>query len=97
MMSILSEKALKEYNSEITTAHHGGVAGRPFWNVCASQFVFNPCFQFTEIPGCKRYLFTATDCNKKKHTFEAVSPTSLLTPIWGDIPECIVELKVEAF
>ena len=95
-MSILAEKALKEYNSEVTTAHHGGVAGRPFWNVCSSQFMYNPCFQFAALPGCKRYLFTATDCNKKNHTFEADTPMSLLTPIWGDIPEGVVELKVEA-
>ena len=95
-MNFLVERALKEYNSGTTTAHHGGAANRPFWNVCASQFMFNPCFQFAPIPGCNRYLFTATDCNKEKHTFEADSPMSLLTPIWGNIPEGVVELKVEA-
>ncbi len=108
----LRQMALDEYNSDVATAHHGFVLGgtfwngsspehdgkksRPFWNVHATQFMFNPCFEFTAIPKCNRFLFTATDCNKKVHTFEANSPMSLLTPIWGDLPEGYVELKVEA-
>ncbi len=95
-MNELAKRALREYNSEVTTAHHGGKDGRPFWNTHASQFMFNPNFQFSELPGCNNYLFTATDCNKKKHVFKAEEPTALLTPIWGDIPEGVVELKVEA-
>ena len=95
-MNELLHQALNEYNSDITTAHHGGAPGRPFWNAYATQFMYNPCFQFPFVPGCKRYLFTATDCNQRKHTFEADSPMSLLTPIWGDIPEGVVELRVEA-
>lgn len=95
-MSTLAELALKEYNSDVTTAHHGGAMGRPFWNICASQFMYNPSFPFSELPGCLRYRFTATDCNGKKHCFEAEKPTSLLTPIWGDIPEGMTELICEA-
>ena len=95
-MSTLAEQALKEYSSEATTAHHGGAQGRPFWNVHASQFMYVPNFNFNHIPGCRRYLFTATDCNKKVHTFEAEESSALLTPIWADIPEGLVELKVEA-
>lgn len=104
--------ALDEYNSDVTTAHHGFVTGgsfwngnspehdgrksRPFWNVHATQFIFNPAFEFAAFPACRRFLFTAEDCNKKIHTFEADTPMSLLTPIWGDLPEGYVQLKVEA-
>lgn len=95
-MSLLAKQAFEEYCSPITTAHHGGVNGRPFWNIHSTQFMFNPCFQFPWVPGCNKYLFTATDCNKTVHTFKAESPMSLLTPIWGELPEGIVELKVEA-
>ena len=95
-LSNLAQKALDEYNSAITTAHHGGAAGRPFWNVYATQFMYNPCFQFPFAPGCNRYLFTAVDCNQEKYTFEADAPTALLTPIWGEIPEGFVKLTVEA-
>lgn len=110
--SELRQMALAEYGSDVTTAHHGFVTGgsfwnatfpnhngqksRPFWNVHATQFMFNPCFEFAAVPRCSRFLFTATDCCKKVHTFEAESPMSLLTPIWNDLPEGYVELKVEA-
>lgn len=95
-MDTLAKQALAEYSSAITTAHHGGAHGRPFWNVCASQFMFNPCFQFAEVPGCARYRFTAVDVNGVSHSFESENVISLLTPIWGDIPEGITQLRVEA-
>lgn len=95
-MSENAKQALKEYASEATTAHHGGKNGRPFWNVQASQFMFSPNFEFPFAPGYEKYLFSATDCNKKVHTFEADSPMALLCPIWNDIPEGMVQLKVEA-
>ncbi len=110
----LKKMALEEYNSDVTTAHHGipsggnfwnfdhvscknfSKAGRPFWNGYATQFMFNPAFDFSPLPGCTRYRFTASDCRGDVHTFEADSPMSLLTPVWGDLPEGYVELKVEA-
>lgn len=108
----LRQRALDEYNSDVTTVRrgfltggtfwngssrdHDGVRSRPFWNAHATQFMYNPCFEFAAVPMCRRFLFTATDCSKKVHTFEADSPMSLLTPIWGDLPEGNVELKVEA-
>ena len=95
-MNTLQKQALEEYGSDINTAHHGGVDGRPFWNIHSTQFMYNPCFQFPLIPQCSRYLFTITDCNKKIHTFEAETPSSFLTPVWNDIPEGITQLKVEA-
>ena len=108
----LKQMALDEYGSDVTTAHHGFVTGgtfwngnypdhngqksRPFWNVHATQFMFSPCFEFAAVPGCRKFRFTATDCLKNIHTFDADSPMSLLSPIWNDLPEGYVELKVEA-
>ena len=109
----LKQLALDEYNSPVTTAHHGistggtfwaprnfdndeTIVGRPFWNRYATQFMFNPCFEFTPLPDCFHYRFTAIDCNQKIHTFEAETPMALLTPIWGDLPEGNVELRGEA-
>ncbi len=88
--------ALAEYNSELTTAHHGGAYGRPFWNANATQFLYVPAFQFPVSPMAKEYLFTATDCEGKKHSFRAEKPTVLLTPIWSKIPTGMVTLTVEA-
>lgn len=88
--------ALAEYNSEKTTAHHGGAYGRPFWNANATQFTYVPAFNFPVSPLATEYLFTATDCNGKKHSFIAKKPIELLTPIWAQIPSGMVTLTVEA-
>ena len=88
--------ALAEYNSGETTAHHGGAYGRPFWNANATQFTFVPAFGFPVSPLAHEYLFTATDCEGKKHSFRAAKPTALLTPIWAAIPTGMVTLTVEA-
>ena len=90
------EQALQEYNSEATAAHPGGVNGRPFWNVNASQFTFAPSFQFPSVPYSGKYRFTATDRNGAEHVFEADQPTASLAPIWGEIPTGFVTLKVES-
>lgn len=39
--------------------------------------MFAPAFQFSRIPGSKEYVFTATDCNEKEHSFIADSPTAV--------------------
>ena len=95
-MSIYAKEGLMDYINEETAVHPGGIKGRAFWNIHSTQFMYNPCFQFPKAPGYKKYLFTVTDTNKKVHTFEADKPTAFLTPVWGDIPEGITELKVEA-
>lgn len=89
-----AEKAWMETTSGVTTAHHGGGAGRPFWNVEAKQFMYVPSFQFPPIPGCEKYIYEATDETGRTHTFAADSACALLTPIWGDIPEGVVTLQV---
>ena len=88
--------ALAEYNSGELTAHHGGAFGRPFWNANATQFTYVPAFGFPVSPLATEYLFTATDCEGKKHSFVAKKPTELLTPIWGAIAPGMVTLTVEA-
>ncbi|MBQ4110441.1 MAG: hypothetical protein IJC74_06105 [Clostridia bacterium] len=89
-------QALNEYCSDTKTVRRGGVNGKPFWNVNASQFMFAPDFLFPLIPGTKEYVFTAVDSNGKKHSFKADVPTAPLTPIWRNIAPGMVELKVEA-
>lgn len=90
------EQAFNEYNSEEFAIRPGGIKGRGFWNVNSTQFIFAPCFGFPIIPKANGYLFTATDINKKVHTFKAERPTASLAPIWKDIPTGMVELKVES-
>ena len=90
----LNEQARRECCSAATTAHHGGENGRPFWNVNAFQFMYVPAFQFQPISGCKKYRYSAKDENGTIHSFDAEKPTALLTDIWKDIPEGIVELTV---
>lgn len=90
----LKEKAFAETTSETTTAHHGGGAGRPFWNAEARQFMYVPSFQFQPIPGCEKYIYEANDETGEIHSFESESSCALLTPVWKDIPEGVVNLKV---
>lgn len=94
-MSSFAKQALSEYNGEIAM-HHGGIKGRPYWNVNSSQFTYNPKLQFPIIPGAKEYLYTATDKNGKTYSFKSATSTSLLTPIWKDLPTGMVTLRVES-
>lgn len=96
LMNDSMKKALEEYNSDVTTAHHGGVNGRPFWNANSPHFLFNPAFLFPQYHAVKEYLFTATDENGKEYSFTSSKSTSLLTPIWKDIPVGMVTLRVDA-
>ncbi|MCQ2484091.1 MAG: hypothetical protein MJ168_02010 [Clostridia bacterium] len=90
----LAKQAQRECSSEATTAHHGGGSGRPFWNAESFQFMYVPSFQFQSISGCKKYRFTAKDETGKIHSFDADKPSALLTDIWGELPEGVVELTV---
>ena len=89
-------QAKAECNSAETTAHHGGSAGRPFWNAESSQFMYVPAFQFQPIPGCWKYRYMAEDEKGETHTFESDNAHALLAPIWKDIPEGVVKLTVYA-
>jgi hypothetical protein len=70
-------------SDRMSVDHHGGAYGRPFWNANATQFTYVPAFGFSVSPLAKEYLFTATDCEGKKHSFTDKRPTALLTPICG--------------
>ena len=87
-----AKQALELYNT--TTVNRGETAGRPFWNINSSQFIFAPAFGFPRIPAAKKYLFIATDKNKVEHRFTDKCPTADLTPVWCEIPTGLVELKV---
>ena len=94
-MESFAKRALDEYNGEIAR-HHGGIGGRPYWNVHATQFIYNPKLLFPITPEAKGYLYSATDKNGKVHSFTSERSSSLLTPIWKDIPTGMVTLKVES-
>ena len=78
------------------TAHHGGGKDRPFWNPYSFQFMYVPAFQFSPLPGYTKYAYHAVDEAGHAYDFTADTATALLTPIWGDIPEGVVRLKVNA-
>ncbi len=56
--------------------------------------MYVPSFQFQPIPGCRHYRYTAKDEKGGVHTFDAEKASALLTDIWADIPEGVVELTV---
>ena len=95
-LRLLAKQAVNECSSKETTAHHGGRTGRAFWNAEATQFMYVPAFQFAPIPGCRRYLYEAVDELGKVHTFEGHKSCELLTPIWKEILEGVVQLHVTA-
>ncbi len=88
------EIALKEALNPI----HPGIPGKiPFWNKHSKRFIHAPAFEFLEIPGFDKYRFTATtDMDSLTYSFEAEKPWAPLTPIWSELPDAIVELRVEA-
>lgn len=88
----IAEKSWEQTTSETTTAHCG--IGKPFWNAEARKFTYVPSFQFQPIPGCEKYIYEADDETGKQHSFESESACAPLTPVWKDIPEGIVNLRV---
>ena len=95
-MDKYAEQALLECNCEENTPHPGGVDGRAFWNINSSQFMFVPTLHFPNVPRARAYLYTAQDKDGKLHTFKSDTPTASLEPVWGEIPEGFVNLKVES-
>ena len=51
----LNAKALKEYNQPV---HPGRGDEVPFWNGFSYRFIYAPAFDFKEVPGAVKYLFT---------------------------------------
>lgn len=77
-------------------AHIPGQAGNPYWNTFAFQFMYVPAFQFSPLPGVKKYRFIAADETGAEHIFEADKCTADLSPIWAELPEGVVTLHVFA-
>jgi len=75
-----------------------GEPGRaPFWNAHARRFIWAPAFEFPETPGATAYRFTVeVDGHGPARVFEADQPWSPLSPLWSDLPDGKVHLKVEA-
>lgn len=92
----LAKRAFEECCNPETTTRYGIKRVRPFWNVESTMFMYVPAFHFTAIRDCKRYLFTAADELGGVHTFESDDCCALLTPIWAELPEGVVTLKVTA-
>lgn len=51
----LNAKALKEYSKPVHPGRSGSV---PFWNGFSYRFIYAPAFEFGEVPGAVKYLFT---------------------------------------
>jgi len=77
---------------------HPGIPGeRPFWNINSKRFIFAPTFEFKEIAGIKKYRYTViSDADSQAHVFNAEKPWLPLTPIWKNLPDGNIEIKVEA-
>ena len=95
-MDKYAELARQEANDESLSPRPGGVAGRGFWNLHSSQFLYPPTFLFPRVPKGRAYLFSAEDTNGRIHSFRATTPIASLAPIWSEMPEGFVHLKVES-
>ncbi|MFA5971601.1 MAG: hypothetical protein WC780_04545 [Lentimicrobiaceae bacterium] len=79
-----------------------GIIGKqPFWNEKAMMFKCAPSFQNDNtswiIPKPGYYRYTAFSfANKQEYTFKADTPYEALTPIWEELPDGEIYLKVEA-
>ncbi len=92
----LAKQAFEECCSPQTAVKHGKKNKFPFWNAESLQFMYAPAFHFTAIKGCEKYRFDAVDENNVKYSFETEDCCDLLTPIWAELPEGVVQLTVTA-
>lgn len=92
----LARLAFEECCSEKTTTRYGVKRGNPFWNVESSMFMYVPAFHFPSVRCVNRYRYDAKDERGKIHSFEAEDSCALLTPVWRDLPEGVVQLTVTA-
>lgn len=90
----LAAQAFKECTSAETAVHPGGGPGHPYWNARSSHFMYVPSFQFPWIPDDGKYRYTCEDENGKLYKFETLDPSASLEPIWRDIPDGIVKMRV---
>lgn len=95
-MDKYAQQAFIESCCENCSPHPGGVDGRAYWNIHASQFIFAPKLQFPRVPKGRAYLYTARVKDGTVLCFQSETSCASLSPIWGKIPEGFVELKVES-
>ena len=91
-LASLKTEVLKD---SLTPVRPGGVNGQEFWNAHANWFMYPPSFQFADVPGAKRYRFTALDDQHRRQVFESAAPTDPLTPIWEALPCGFVSVRCE--
>ena len=95
-MNNFAKLAFEEYSSPDTPVRHGGVDGKPFWNIHSTQFMFAPALFFPCIPWATNYTYTATDSQGKSYSFNSPDSCAPLYPIWSQLSTGFVELRVEA-
>lgn len=69
----------------------------PFWNRCATRFIFAPAFKFKKLDGAVKYRFTVTDRLENVYTFEADTPYAPLSPVWKDVVPGPAAVTAEGF
>ena len=89
----LATRASEEY---LTPVRKGG-NGRPFWNAFSKRFIYAPAFDFADVEGAVEYRY----CAKRLEgdgawCFTDPSPRAALSPIWGQLPNAHIRLRVEA-
>lgn len=88
----LQRQANKEYLKPIRPGYEGK---NPYWNGYSIKFTYAPAFDFKEVEGAEKYLYTVSK-GDRKWTFKDKKPCHALSPIWKEIPCGDVVLKVEA-
>lgn len=88
----LQRQAAKEYLKPISPGYEGK---NPFWNGYSVKFIYAPAFDFKEVDGARKYLYTLRK-EEQEWTFKDDKPYHSLAPIWNKIPAGDVVLKVEA-
>lgn len=91
----MNKQAAAEYLRPIRPGYEGK---NPFWNRFSYKFIYAPAFDFENVKGASKYLFTITskeDYNRK-WTFTSDSPKAALVPVWAAIPPGQVALQVDA-
>ena len=93
-LELLAQQALDECCDESLSPRPGKKFFSPFWNRESVQFMYAPVLGFQYLPGLNKYRFEVSDESGKTHTFESDTAQISLSPIWREIPEGLVTVKV---
>ena len=91
----INAQAADEYLMPIRPGYEGK---NPFWNRFSYKFIYAPAFDFEQVKGATKYLFTISSKQDQglKWSFTSDSPKAALSPVWGEIPPGQVALQVDA-